>query len=196
MLKFQIGGIRCKLSLLFPAVLLYLLYIDKSGLTLFGFMAAVFHECGHLTVAFILHTPPNELSVSCFGMRLLMDDIDRLCTSDAILIASGGPFFNAILATTFYILKVDPIYAQFHVVMAIFNLLPIMPLDGGQIVHLCFGKILSPKSLYILEDILFFLVWIVLFILSLYVLYQPSHNITLAIVSFYLIILRVFHIGN
>ncbi len=196
MLNITIGGIRCKLSLLFPAVLLYLLYLDQSGMTLFCFSAAFIHEGGHLLAAYVLRNRPKELVISCFGMRLVMNDSLLCSASDETMIAFAGPAVNVIASLVFFALPVDPLYAKIHLIMAVFNLLPIIPLDGGRAVRALLVDRLYPLHGKRIETVIFFAVWLPLVALGIGLMLHPIHNVTLLIVSLYLLFIKLFYNGN
>ena len=195
MLNVTISGIHCRLSLLFPAVLLYLLYTDQSGLSLFCFSAAIIHESGHLMAAYILSAKPKELTVSCFGMRLRVSD-SLQHPSQEVLIALAGPLMNLMHSVLLYVLPVNTIYAKLHIVMVVFNLLPVLPLDGGRILHAVIFDLFQPLIVARIETVVFACAFVPLFVLGGWLALTPPHNITLLIVGVYLLILKVFYNGN
>ena len=196
MLEVTISGIRCKLSLYFPAVLLCMLYFDPSGMVLFGFLAAFIHESGHLLMAFILGSMPKELVISCFGMRLVADPYLRRGASTDIGIALAGPITNLLMAFVLACFPLSSIYTHIHLVMAVFNLLPVYPLDGGRALVAFFEERFDMAFGRCLESVTFILTVIPLFLLGILLVCQPSCNPTLLIVSVYLIFMRLFYNGN
>ena len=194
MYSVRFSGIQCKISLLFPAVLLYLLYADPSGLLLFGFSAAVIHECGHIITACLLRHKPRELVISCFGMRLVDSD-GCLSRSEDALIALAGPALNAGMYLLLYRLPIDPLYADIHLVMAVFNLLPIDPLDGGRVLD-ALVRGWGTSFGFGVKTFLFYAVWAVMTGVGIALARHPPHNITLCVVAMYLLFHRLFYNGN
>lgn len=114
-------------------------------LMLFAFI----HELGHLIAGIIMKFRPSSLKIMPMGLAISFDvfPIDyntkimngNLLKLKKIFIASSGPIVNIIMATllitTEFGLKQETrilsIYSNF--LIAIFNLLPIYPLDGGRI---------------------------------------------------------------
>ncbi len=196
MFNVTISGIRCRLSLLFPAVLLYLVYVDPSGIVLFGFLASCIHECGHLFAAYLLNCPPKELVISCFGMRMVTEPSGNYSVLTDILIALAGPMINILSFFILYCLPVAPIYSTVHLVMAMFNLLPVFPLDGGRALACWFEHCFETEFGEQLEKIVFILTIIPLLCLGGLLAFQPYYNMTLMIVTIYLIFIRLFYNGN
>ena len=130
-------------------------------LILFAFI----HELGHLIAGIIMKFRPSSLKIMPMGLAISFDvlPIDyntkimkgNLLKLKKIFIASSGPIVNIIMAflliTTGLGLKQETrilsIYA--NILIAIFNLLPIYPLDGGRIlkgiISLKLGHIESVK---------------------------------------------------
>ena len=57
--------------------------------------------------------------------------VERLAEKKELIIASAGPLFNALMA---FLIKDGPLY-DINMAMAIINLFPVMPLDGGRMVY-------------------------------------------------------------
>ena len=71
MIEFVVKGIRIKLSFLFFWFFALLLFIDKSGFVLMGFIAASIHELGHLLAFVLLNDLPIELSFEIAGIKMV-----------------------------------------------------------------------------------------------------------------------------
>ena len=92
------------------------------------FLAAVIiHESGH--VAFILLSSQKIVSVSIMpcGLDIKREGSSSYLTDAAIYIA--GPLFNIVFALFSYIFL--PSLAFANLAFGVFNLLPVIPLDGG-----------------------------------------------------------------
>ena len=126
------------------------------------------HELGHIIAGVILKMKLEKIEILPCGFSSsfkenLMDYKYKLKNANLlelkkIIIAIAGPILSVILAILFtyiditYITKQDAIYS--NLLIAIFNLIPIYPLDGGRIIkgilHIELGK---DKSEYIINSI-------------------------------------------
>lgn len=108
---------------------------------------AVIHELGHSFVASSLGYRLNKITLMPFG-AVVSGNIEGLKFSDQIKIAFAGPFINVAISLFFIALWwiYPECYAYTDVIvgsnlsMALINLLPIYPLDGGRIVFSCLAN--------------------------------------------------------
>ncbi len=110
---------------------------------------AFFHELGHLFAGVVLGFKPHSLSVNPLGLainfKIKADDYNKKIKQGNILalkklfIAFAGPAVNFVLVVLFLLLDFDfltdkkefLVYA--NLLIGLFNLIPIYPLDGGRI---------------------------------------------------------------
>ena len=170
---------------------------------------AVIHEVGHLICGLVLGFKPKVITIMPYGIKLNFkinyDDYNRkvrkgsLLSIKKILIALAGPMTNLIIALITIILKINKIETNFlrfnseeivysNIIIGIFNLIPIYPMDGGKIIkellHISLGL---RKSYKYIQDISWISIAVLSAITSILILY--SKNIAILITLLYLWIL-------
>lgn len=106
------------------------------------FVIVLIHELGHVAMARELGWTVKEVQILPFGGVATMEDSYATDPMDEIVVALAGPFLNVVMMGVSYLFWYVGIWteewAYFFLVsnatIALFNLLPIWPLDGGRIV--------------------------------------------------------------
>lgn len=120
----------------------------------------IVHELGHLVSAIHYKWKIEKVILLPFGgITIFNEKIDK-SLKEEFIIASSGVLFQFIF---FLIYKDNKIFLHYNYFLFIFNLLPIIPLDGAKIMNIIFNKMLSFKYSHILTIVISF---ISLFILS------------------------------
>ena len=124
---------------------------------------AIIHESGHLFAGLLLGMKPEKIEIKPYGIsvsfKIFYDDYNKkirkgnLLEIKKIIIALAGPITNFIITLIIWNLEIGIfnklliIYS--NILLMLFNLLPIYPLDGGRIIkgllHITFGKRKSEK---------------------------------------------------
>jgi stage IV sporulation protein FB len=191
--------IRAKVSVYFASLVAIALVLDTTGLVLYAILAIIFHEFGHIIMLWICKIPVSEIDFKPFGICIVLSNNNSISYRKEIMIAVGGPLMNLLLASasltlsSFGIFQHELIvFAIFSVAAAIFNLLPIGPLDGGRILTAIFcikydaikaDRIIKGISIILLSPLL---------VLGIYVLLWSKHNVTMLIAAIYLLITVLF----
>jgi len=113
-----------------------------AGLALTGavFGSVVLHELGHALVARQKGLPIADISLYPFGGMARLLGVPRT-TRDEILVAAAGPAVSVVLALGFAGLaalsgaELARRLAEVNAILAAFNLLPALPMDGGRILR-------------------------------------------------------------
>ncbi len=154
MFEWTVRGVRCRLSILFPALLTALLCYQPSGMAITCVIASTMHECGHLLMMLLLGCPPSCCTLGAFGMRIEMGAVRTVGYGHNVLISLAGPAVNLLCAAVFSALGNTPV-AMVHLVQCVFNLLPAAALDGGQILRCvccrCGGEQIADRLLLCLS---------------------------------------------
>ena len=162
---------------------------------------ALIHELGHLFTGLLLKFKPSKLEIMIYGISIEFEikcsdynvKIKRgnLLSIKKLVIAIAGPLTNLIIIILFWIFDINflgierEIVIYCNMLLGIFNLIPIYPLDGGrilkEILHINAGLEKSYKYSNLLSKII---IYFLTFITSFLILYLK--NIALIIVLMYL----------
>ncbi len=171
--------IRIDLKIFVFAILFYLTKQIEIYALLMIF--ALLHECGHLVAGLILKFKPEKINIMPMGVsisfKIPIDDYNikiknaNLLSIKKIIIALSGPIINMIIVIIliFFDFNLDEIkrlnIIYSNIIICIFNLLPIYPLDGGrilkQIIKIKYGIINSIKYTNQIQNIVMILVTII-----------------------------------
>lgn len=151
--------IRIDLKIFIFFVLFYLTKQIDIYLTIMFF--CILHELGHIIIGLMLKMKPDKLEIMPCGLAISFkvneNDLNvkikkgNLLELKKIFVSLAGPIFSLILAIIYtyfepiFISRQEAIYS--NIVILIFNLIPLYPLDGGRIIkgilHIKFGSKLS-----------------------------------------------------
>ena len=135
---------RVEISSGFLLLLGALFWLDEGvGLLPWGLAACIVHELGHVAVATALGGRMERLSLTAVGAELKIGYDIPLTYSRDSLVALAGPLANLLAGVLALALRWE-LAAALTFAVGIFNLLPILPLDGGRIVYGLLANRLDP----------------------------------------------------
>lgn len=97
---------------------------------------ALIHELAHMFTGIALKLKPKELKINPLGISIQFETYEQ-SEKKNMLVAISGPLLNIVIAIICAFLHINQeikeliIYS--NILLGIFNLLPIYPLDGGRI---------------------------------------------------------------
>ena len=147
---------KFKIGISFLLLVLVCAICQKFTLLINYILALMLHELAHIFVATKRGYTLKEFKLSLFGVAVeLKEKIDE---KDSFAINISGPFFNLFLClicvALYWLIPVSFVvlntFCISNLTLAIFNLLPIYPLDGGKI----FNSMLGAKIYQIFEKII------------------------------------------
>lgn len=187
---FSLGRFSVYFDFTFFAVTVLFLSTDAAQYWWWTFSALLLHELGHLVAAKLVGIDLVQLRFSCFGITLQRRGILSGWRQEAVVFL-GGPAVNLCCAGILSVLeKPFPFLSmprEIHLIMGIFQLLPIGALDGGclsnALLHHFFSSMAADRAGIILSAaVLVPLSW-----LGWLLLQGPQRNFTLLLCCGFLI---------
>lgn len=187
-------------------ILLVLFYFTKqihiyACLMLF----AMIHEMGHLLAGLLLGMKPEKIEIKPFGFsinfRLTTKDYNKkikkanLLEIKKFIIALAGPITNLIIIIIALNMKGNIwqilIIIYTNILLIIFNILPVYPLDGGRIIkcilHIFIGRKKAIKYSYTIS---FITTIILTLIASIAIFYLENIAIFFAIIYLWILVIQ------
>ncbi|HVI40002.1 MAG TPA: hypothetical protein VM577_05025, partial [Anaerovoracaceae bacterium] len=172
--------------------------IAISGNAVFAAASAIFsflHEFVHKRMAMQLGYTPEKISFGLFGGVLHLRE-GFIKPVDELLIHLSGPFFNILMAFLLYgcyfyfsLPWLLPVIAA-NAVLALFNLMPFYPLDGGKITDLYLAVFLGYGRSQKISRFFSLLFTVFLFLLGIYLVQYNVLNLFLSALAVNLYIAR------
>lgn len=129
-----------KLHLSLIVFLLYNLFLGKSDIFIMSYMFIIMHELSHMIIALCLNIDISEIELMPFGVNAKY--IGKISLIKELLISLAGPIVSLLCA----VLYDNEIYCLINIVIVLFNLIPIYPLDGGRILKVLLKVIFGEKN--------------------------------------------------
>lgn len=188
--------LRIRIDLKIFIFLIIFYFTNQIRIYLIIMLFCFIHEIGHIIAGLILKMKPEKLEIMPFGLSssFYIDFNDKNFNIKEIFVVLAGPLTSLALVILCRYINLISITTQeavySNILILIFNLIPIYPLDGGRIIkrilQIKFGSIKSEKlinkisnitiiiltiissiAIYYFENVAIFLVCIFLWIIAL-----------------------------
>ncbi len=175
---------KIKVDFSFFITLILFFSVGDFIFTAIMLFSALIHETGHIIVIRILGIKIKMLELGLFGGTLFLDNKFTSYKSD-LFVALSGSLFNLVFSLIlFFLLRVHFSYYLFffflsNLLYALFNLLPVLNLDGGEALR---AVLLMKKEPFEVERLMAIITRITLFLLActgLYLVTLSSFNVSL-----------------
>ena len=150
--------------------------------------AIALHEGGHLLMMRCLGYFPERIKISLFEIAIIDSGRQQRSARHNALIIFFGPFANFICFSVSYLLYLIGIkaimpFAAANLSVGLFNSLPVLSLDGGQLLYLLLCRKHSPQTAERAVDAVTFACIFPLAALGFWLLLQSKNNFSLLFVS-------------
>lgn len=195
MFQLNIFHTKVELHYSFFLLLLVIIYSGNIGFAASSALFSFLHEFAHKMTAVRLGYVPEKISFGLFGGVLHIRD-GFVKPVDELLIHLSGPFFNILMAFLlygcyiyFYLPVLEPVIIA-NAVLALFNLMPFYPLDGGKITDLYLAIFLGYGRSQKISRTFSLIFSVFLFLLGIYLVQYNVLNLFLSALGVNLFVAR------
>jgi len=158
----------------------------------FIFILLFFHELGHAITGIIFNWKLISITFYPYGGLTLFEKLENSSINKEIIILLMGPITQIITYLFISIFFKYNYIKVYHLSILIFNMLPILTLDGGRLLNLLLNKIFNYLTSFYISVIVSFITIILLIIYC--IIYY--NNLNLFLISIFLIFKIIKSIKN
>ena len=159
------------------------LFKDFIYITLLIFI----HEIGHLIGALYYKWNIKKVVILPFGGITIFNELINKSLKEEFVILVLGPLFQILFYFILRYLNIETnLITNYHYALLIFNMLPIIPLDGSKLLNIILNKIFSFKLSHIISLFISLICLIYLFIRTIII-----KNLILFIILIFLLIKNI-----
>lgn len=181
-MRFHLAEIRVTVGYEAVAAMTAVLLLDREYRVAACILAALLHELGHLMMMRLFRVRVRGVTLRLFDVLIEADQPPSLRAD--VWITLGGVLMNFFCAGLLCRLSLP--LALPHLVLGVFNLLPVMSLDGGHLLSLCMARRFSVRVCVMTLRVTTFVVVLPLMAAGILLLFRSRYNYSLFAISLYL----------
>lgn len=134
------------------------IFFNRFELYIIFFFSIIIHEISHLLVGILVGLKPEKLKINPFGVAVEFYCYKNKKRLEKFITYLAGPIANLLICVIIYFIKIDESMKNkifyTNLLLAIFNLIPILPLDGGKILKEIINLFTNIKNTNIIMNII------------------------------------------
>lgn len=140
--------IKIKISINIEILLFIIIFIITKQIKTYAIFIifTLIHEIGHAVAGIILGIKIKEFAIMPFGFKITFKNNRKKEKIKKLIIALAGPIVNLFIMTLAIIFKLHSSIVYSNLIIAVFNLIPIYPLDGGRALKSIIGMMTSSQK--------------------------------------------------
>ncbi|KAA0965361.1 hypothetical protein FQ087_03370 [Sporosarcina sp. ANT_H38] len=160
---------------LHPVLLPFFIFLIMTGsISIYAiiFISLLIHEAGHLLAAYLTGMRIRSCTIMPYGGEIVIRNKHIAPRRDRLIVALSGPLATLLLLLIAMWIPFpgDDQVIRIQVALLVLNLLPILPLDGGQVICALLetsDSLYRTRSLVLLHSIFFLCAGIILLLIDL-----------------------------
>ncbi len=188
----RIFGVKIVFNWFFFFFLFFYALLGRLAESLTLFSVVLLHDFFHLIVARGYGLNVKEVELFPFGGMAHIDDLLEYDPTVESRVALAGPLFNIfmvaaamVIYTNFHILAQDILlfFIRCNLIIAFFNLLPLIPLDGGRILRAGLSRRFGYRRATAQAVVVTKILAVIFFITGTAILFTGSMNFSLIVIA-------------
>jgi len=192
-MKFKLLGTQVYISFLFVAIIALMLATDRTGLLLPSLFAVTMHEVAHLFAMWLVDLAPKRIRLIPASVQIVRKF--GVSFKNEIFIALMGPVANLLLFAVLYFNFLSfgnvmvQYYALINLVVGVFNLIPVVGLDGGTVLLELLSRKMDYSRATAILKIITLIVCVTCFVLAIFMFIKGKFNPSVLILAVYFFIM-------
>lgn len=194
-MRFKLFGTEFYISFLFSLIITVMIAFDKTGYAIPLLLSVLAHEGGHLAAMWISDCAPRRVRLVPAAVEITVP-VGTPYKHD-LAVTLCGPAVNILLFVTmwlnfmFYKNSLTLVYAAVNLAVALFNLLPVSGLDGGNVLYIIISRKHGAEKACLTLKILTLAVAAILVTTGVFLIVKGNFNPSFFITALYLTVMSI-----